>query len=294
VNRKDSLRYDGTTNSERAREARRINALRPGRQRKSGLSIIILTKDKPELIAPLVSQLECEQKHLSEKGLACEVLIGDTGSTDGKVLSLYRQLAGHETTRVVEGLKYNFSSCNNELAFQYAQYDTFLFMNNDVILPEVGGVLQQIYGLRTSSPPGLGCLGAFLNFPDGRVQHAGMDFCRDDERLGLPFIIHWKDRADRMDFQTVFEVPAVSGAFLMVGASVFQAVGGFHEDYEQECQDVELCLAVRRLGLRNYVVNVDKIIHIENASHAKGFENQRDRRRFLRRWQGYLEQQALL
>ena len=44
--------------------------------------------------------------------------------------------------------------------------------------------------------------------------------------------------------KTYADGPAVTGACLLVRSDLFRAVDGFDENYEEECQDVHLCLAV--------------------------------------------------
>jgi len=86
-----------------------------------------------------------------------------------------------------------------------------------------------------------------------------------------------------------WEVKAVTGAFLMIKADLFESVDGFDEIYQAECQDVDLCLKVHRLGKRIGMCDVGPLVHLENATRPKGEENWRDRSIFIRRWSTYLE-----
>jgi hypothetical protein len=60
---------------------------------KSGLSIIILNLDRPDLIVPQLELLVREKARFAERGLTLEILVGDTGSKDRKVLAAYDRLA---------------------------------------------------------------------------------------------------------------------------------------------------------------------------------------------------------
>ena len=81
----------------------------------------------------------------------------------------------------------------------------------------------------------------------------------------------------------------MTGAFLMIDSDLFARVGGFDEEYEAECQDIDLCLRVRRLGVKCRVLDAGRLVHIENATRPKGEENWSDRALFLRRWSSYIE-----
>ena len=82
---------------------------------------------------------------------------------------------------------------------------------------------------------------------------------------------------------------AVTGACLMIRRTVWDEVGGLDEQYATECQDVDICLSVRRLGWEVQVVDAGPVVHLENATRAKDDGSLPDRRLFVRRWESFLE-----
>ncbi|MBY0430707.1 MAG: hypothetical protein K2Q10_05885, partial [Rhodospirillales bacterium] len=85
--------YADEDHSTRIRIARIPGAARTRVQdRERGLSVIILTLDKPELIIPLARDLAAQVPFFAARGLGLEILIGDTGSTDPRLLAFYENL----------------------------------------------------------------------------------------------------------------------------------------------------------------------------------------------------------
>ena len=248
-----------------------------------GVTVVILNLDRPALIVPLLRTLTAGEGEFAERGLGLQVIVGDTGSTDPQVLACYDDLADRIT--VVPDLAYHFSACNNTCVAGRAMFDHVLFLNNDVVLESVAPVLA-LYDAVTA--PGVGAAGLFLDLPDGSVQHLGVDVFRAGDFKGLCYHPAAGQRVPH-EAGRVWPSVAATGAALMVRTGLFTAVGGFDERYAAECQDVDLCLAVRRLGHDVVVVDAGPVVHIENATRSRGEENWPDRRLFMRRWGSYIE-----
>lgn len=260
----------------------------PGEARR-GLSIVILNLDKPELIVPLVDSLAAVEPSFRAAGLGFEVLIGDTGSTHPEVLALYDRAPPFVTA--VRGLKYHFSRSNNEVFFGHARYDTALFLNNDVIVRDHPDCLMRMVRMLERRAD-LGVVGLCLFFPDGTVQHAGIDVFRDGPLRGFCFHPHAREPMPASAAES-WDCLAVTGACLMIRSALFREIGGFDEAYRTECQDVALCLAASRLGQGIAVLNAGNVVHLENATRPKGSEDWGDRQLFMRRWGAYIEAFAL-
>ncbi len=249
-----------------------------------GLSVIILTKDHPELIIPLCKQLSEQQAAFISSSHGYEVIIGDTGSSSQEVLSFYNNHSS--TLRIFRNLKYNFSSNNNQLERE-AKYDTLLFLNNDIILPQDLSLLLHAYN-SLKQDISLSCLGSVMFYPDGKLQHAGCEFIREPSAWGLPYHLWHRQTVDLKQIEGKNIYPSVTGAFLLVKRRLFQLAGGFDEGYKAECQDTALCLELHRLGYSSACQYLGHIIHIENASRPKNEENWPDRQRFLRKYGSYI------
>jgi len=282
--------YADTTNIDRAAAVARAGTPAVAeREAPRGLSIVILNLNKPELIVPLLDSLVAMEPDFRAAGFGFEVLIGDTGSSDPEVLAAYDRAPPFVT--VMRGLKYHFSRSNNDVFFAHARYDTTLFLNNDVIVRDHPDCLMRMCRLLDQRAD-LGAVGLCLFFPDGTVQHAGIDVFRDGPLRGFCFHPHAHALMPDTAVES-WDCLAVTAACVMVRSDLFRAVGGFDEGYRTECQDVALCLAIRRLGRNVAIVNAGKVQHLENATRPKGSEDWGDRQLFMRRWGSFIDAAAL-
>ncbi|TCV66797.1 GT2 family glycosyltransferase [Neorhizobium sp. R1-B] len=156
---------------------------------------------------------------------------------------------------------------------RFARGDILVMLNSDVV-PSAPGWLQVLSrGLLERCK--LGAVGPKLIFEDGSLQHAGLYFGRDQRGIWLNHHFHKGMPGDYAPAQHAREVPGVTGACLVARRETYERVGGFTEDYViGDYEDSDLCLKIRRLGLR---------IAYEPAACLYHFE-----RRSIRRSQDYM------
>jgi GT2 family glycosyltransferase len=240
------------------------------------VSILILNKDKRDLLASCVQSIE------EQCDVPYEILIGDTGSTAPATLQFYEG-----TRHQVHYLGfYNFSVCNNILAAR-ARGRYLLFLNNDTQLIRTQFHAALDYLARHAD---VGCLGGYLVYKDHRIQHAGVRICPVAPYRGIPE--HF-DKLKPIDGYPGLDLPrdvvAVTGAMLLIGAERFRSADGFDEIYEEEAQDIDLCLRLRQEGLRSVVHPALYAYHYENSTRTVK-EAPRDRAEFLRRFGRLIEE----
>ncbi|TDH57264.1 glycosyltransferase, partial [Dankookia rubra] len=257
-----------------------------------GISVVILTLDRPGLIGPLLRALVAARPALRERALGLQILVGDTGSTDPAVLALYRDLAGE--IELVPGLRYHFSRNNNQLCFDHARHDHVLFLNNDVAFDDAAASLLAMHA-GIAATPRAAAAGHVLHFGDGvTLQHGGIGFLQDPARRGLPYHPRAHRAVPSAAFAPAAPAAAVTGACLMVARREFAALGGFEEGYAAECQDVDLCLKLRRIGRKVVLIGGPRALHLENATRPRREEHWGDRSLFLRRWFSFLAAEGAL
>jgi GT2 family glycosyltransferase len=280
--------YASADNVQRAEEVLRAPEARPRRPvpDEAGVSVVILTLDRPEYIIPLLDHLQAQQLKAETAGLRIELIVGDTGSTDRDVLRYYSDNRARVT--VVRDLAYHFAGCNNRLAFDHASCRALLFLNNDIVFPPDSQSILEMYR-QLESDPAIGAVGAWLFFPDGSVQHGGVDFSRRLDIRGFCYHPCARAKMDPRNLRRVDVCPAVTGACMMTRSELFWRLGGMDEGYHVECQDIAYCLALDRLGFCTVVLNAGNVLHLENGTRPRGQEEWPDRQRFLRKWGAYIE-----
>lgn len=251
------------------------------------LSVIILNKDKPELIDNCLRSIFA---HTRDVGF--EVVVGDTGSSSELVANVYNKYSSQYPNqfRFIDAGKYNFSRNNNTVA-AVARGEIFLFLNNDTLI--LDNSLRALVSF-IKQDQSIGCLGPKLVFGYNRkVQHAGIEFFKHPVFGILGYHPHAGKHASLSDVNSKKIVPAVTGACLLVRADDFKKVNGFNEAYIAEAQDVDLCLKVSALGKKSVYNGTQTIIHLENGSRPSGEENRADRRRLLSAWGSRIKSEFL-
>lgn len=168
---------------------------------------------------------------------------------------------------VVAGLRNRGFSGANNLGADHARGRNLLFLNSDVIPIRPGWLGRMLAALKAW--PDTGIVGARLLFPGGGIQHAGMDF------EYLPGYGIWSNQHPGMgldpalDEDALREVPAVTGACLLIPRAVFDRVGGWDTGYLLgDFEDSDLCFSVRQAGLRILYQPAAELTHLERQSFS--------------------------
>ena len=250
-----------------------------------GLAIVILTLDRADLMLPLLATLDAARTRLNDH-CPVDIIVGDTGSTAPELLAEYDRLA--DQVIVERNMRYHFSRCNNQLFNRHVRRELVLFLNNDVIFPDAADALEMMIAEMRAKPE-LGGLGTVLHYPDMTCQHAGVDMLDEGPLRGLCHHPGHGAAPPRRAHGESWPTMAVTGACLLTRSALFADVGGFDEAYRTECQDIALCLAMRRRGFEMAVINAGRIIHLENATRPAGSEDWQDRQRFVRKWTSFMD-----
>jgi GT2 family glycosyltransferase len=256
--------------------------LRPvGMQQTPKVTVIIPTKDAPELLERCLSTLFSQTAYPR-----WEVVVVDTGSTNPRAIEIlgdFEREKPAQFKRIDLPGPFNYSRANN-VAVEHSDGELLVFLNNDteIIQPEW---LDQMVMLATVE--GVAAVGAQLIYPNGTVQHAGVALglrgTADHVMRGFP--------ADGDGYAgslcCVREVAAVSAACMMVRRSVFLEVGGFDEYFGTHYQDVDLCLAFVKRGYSNLYAAGSRVVHHESATRGTAYDLL-DRQALIDRWERML------
>lgn len=158
-----------------------------------------------------------------------------------------------------------FSGANN-LGVKHSHGETLILLNSDVFPRHPGWVEALAQCLEDH--PDYGMIGARLLFPDGSIQHCGMQFVFSESwnvwlnkhpLAGLDPIL---DQASGLT-----EKPAITGACVAIKRKVYEQIEGLDEGYLiGDFEDSDLCMKVHAQGLKiGYMPSVE-LTHLERQS----------------------------
>lgn len=219
-----------------------------------------------------------------------EILIIDNQSDDHQTLAYLAEierLPGHRVLRYPH--PFDFAAMHN-WAVQQTRGEYICLLNNDteVIAPNW---LRDMLGL--AQRPGVGAVGAKLHYPDNSIQHAGII-------LGIGGIAghsHKYFSSESRDYFSrtllVQSFSAVTGACLLVSKENWMRVGGMDPRLAIAFNDVDFCLRLQEIGLRNLWTPSALLYHHESKTRGSDFDEKKIKRFALEnaymqwRW-GYL------
>lgn len=260
---------------------------RPARTETPQVSVVVPNRDSPALLRTCLAGLLTGTEYPR-----LDVVVVDNGSTDPETLALYASLASDPRVAVLRRPgPFNFSGLTNA-GVAASDGELLLLLNNDIEMIAPGWLSAMV---DEAVRPGVGAVGAQLLYPDGRIQHAGVVVGLGGE-AGHPYRGRPAGTPDRMGRPGVphgpapHEVSAVTGACLLVPRAAYEAVGGLDEArFPVSFNDIDLCLKLRRHGLRNIQVPAALLYHHESASRgrdvgAKQARAEREARAFAQAW----------
>lgn len=227
------------------------------------IHVVVQTRDAPELLRDAIDSLHW----LAAKPDLLRITIVDNRSALPETARLLKRYAarGIADTLVLDE-PFNWSRANN-LAVEGSAAPVLLFLNNDTTSLSEGWdtVLRDVM-----ADPAVGAVGALLLYPDRCIQHAGMIF-----GIGSGGPIHEgighseRDPGPNGRWSRVRSAAAVTGAFLAVRRSVFDAIGGFDAArLSIAFNDVDLCLRVREAGYRIVQTPAIRLVHHESKTRG--------------------------
>lgn len=220
-------------------------------------------------------------------GVSYEVLVADDASSDATTSIASRM----QNIRVVRqdqnlGFLHNCKRAAEEATGQY-----LLFLNNDTAVCK--GWLEPLVN-QLKCNPYVGIAGPKLLFPDGTLQEAGGIVWND----GSAWNYGRCDDPLKPEYEYVKEVDYISGACLMIRATLWHQLGGFDERFSPAYyEDTDLCFAVREAGFKVVYEPRSSVFHFEGVSNgtdiAKGVKRYQaeNRRKFRDKWASVLDRE---
>lgn len=157
-----------------------------------------------------------------------------------------------------------------------------LFLNNDTAVTH--GWLEPMLASCTAD---VGIVGCRMLYPDGTIQHAGIELID-----GIPDHPYRHQPADFAAANVFRDLDMVTGACLLIRRGLFLQMGGFDEVYRNGVEDVDLCLRVREAGYRVVYEPQAMIYHHEGQSSGRFTHVNQNLQLFMQRWRGRFDGQG--
>jgi len=245
------------------------------------ISIIIPTRDHGDDVERALASIFARPTYPD-----FELVLVDNGSTDPAALATFaRWSAAEPRVRVLRyDVPFNFAAINNYAA-RNSDGTYLLFLNNDVEVVTQDWLEAMV---EQAQRPSIGAVGPKLLYPDGRIQHAGVVTGIG----GIAGHVHkYADGGTGGYFnilRTVNNYSAVTGACLMLRRQVFERAGGFDEALGIAFNDVDLCLKIGALGLRN--VYLPHVVLVHDESKSRGYDDTADKQARYSREAGIMQE----
>jgi GT2 family glycosyltransferase len=244
-----------------AETAARLRTLDSGDEAQStwapSVSLIIPTRDRPELLRTLFASIE----HTDWSGL--EVVLVDHGTTDDEAAAL---IATAPFTVIRDDGPFNFASLATR-GVKESTGEVIVLLNNDIEVLDPGWLHALIACLDT---PGCGIAGALLLYPDGSIQHAGLDF--EDGEPRHTFARQWPEDVPGDVLAAARTCLAVTGACLAIRRSTWDALGGLEPLFARNYNDVDLCLRAAEAGFTTMITPHACLVHNESATRGTAWD----------------------
>ncbi len=237
------------------------------------VSIIIPTKDKPELIERCLKSI---YELTSYPNFEVIIMDNNTTNEDAK-----RILDSFPCKKILFNEPFNFSKINN-VGAKNANGEYLVFLNNDTQIQSKNWIDFLLY---YAEQPDVAAVGPLLVFPNNTVQHAGvvLGFRGTADHIMRDYPMDCDGYAGSL--LCAREVSAITAACMMVKKSVFLELYGFNEHYSIIYQDVDLCLKFISNGYR-IIFNPRVIItHYECSTRDITQYNLVDRNLLLDQWE---------
>lgn len=233
------------------------------------ISVVVPTLDTKYLTRACVEAVLASRL---PEGTEMEVIVVDDGSSDGTG----EDLDGRPGVRVLRNERPTGYACAVNRGAGEATGDLLLLLNSDTeVEPESLARAVEAF----ASDQTIGVVGASLVYPDGTPQwSAGRDpdlpwlFAQASRLPALLGKLPGWRRIKPLHATCAVDVGWVSGAAMMVRASVWRECGPFDCTYAFYAQDLDFCLRVRDKGWRVRLLPGFRIPHHLGATISPDFD----------------------
>ena len=232
------------------------------------ISVIIVNYNVKEYLAHALSSIERALADISH-----EIIVIDNNSIDGSCAYLKQHFPGIDLIENQENL--GFGKANNQ-GIKHARGEYIALINPDTLVQE--DTFKELLRFFEETPDAAAATCKIIN-PDGSFS---ID-CRHS--IPTPSIALWKVlglsklfpgsrifgkyNMTYLDEDQTYQIPAISGSFMMMKRAIVEDVGYFDERFFMYCEDIDLCHRINEKGFKVYYVPTTRIIHYKGESTKK-------------------------
>lgn len=227
--------------------------------KKVRLSIIIVNYNTKDLL-----------KQCLKSVIGYEIIVVDNASTDGSVEMVEKEFP---QVRLVKNKKnLGFAKANNQ-GLRLVQGEYILFLNSDTVVPKktIASLLSYL-----EEHPKVGVVTPRLELRNGKVDldcHRGFptpwasfSYFTGLEKLFPRSKIFGQYHQTWKEPETIHEIDACCGAFLLTRKKVLEGVSGFDESYFFYGEDLDLCFRIKQRGWKVVYYPKVKAVHYKGTS----------------------------
>ncbi len=249
------------------------------------VSIVIPTRDKVEYLRRAVESIKEHTKYSNY-----EVVIVNNRSEEKETREYFKEISKEKNVRVIDFDKpFHFGKLYNWVS-KKIDGEYMLMLNNDIKVLSDGWLSSM---LEWCQLPEVGCVGAKLYYPNGKIQHAGVIVGAGGAAAHSHRLMDGNSFGYEGALVNIRNYLALTGACLMIKRKVFIDIGGFDIQFDPAYQDVDLGIRLYERGLYNVYTPYTELIHYESISRFNSNEIlERDESNALRlrkKWPQYIE-----
>lgn len=228
------------------------------------VSILIVNYNTKDLLKQLLISIRENVRKVS-----FEVIVVDNNSNDGSCELIKNRFS--DVNLIINESNVGFSKANNQAA-KLAKGKYLLFLNSDTIICENALERMVAFLEKEESTAVVGC--KLLNKDNSLQRSCGIFPNLQTEFYFRTFLnrvfptskIFGSFKLGSWDYSSISQVDWVSGACLMIRKKIFDEIGGFDEQLYMYYEDADLCLRVKKLGLKIYFIPDAYLYHLYGGS----------------------------
>jgi len=209
------------------------------------ISVVIVSYNTADLIGPCLASV------IDQPGCTQEILVVDNASLDGSTAFIAARFPAIHLIANAENR--GFAIANNQAA-AHCRGRYILFLNPDTVLQANCLATALSY---MEKHPEIGLAGLHILNPDGT----------DQDSVSRRYLSQRYTSGELGNLPG--EIACVLGAAMIAPRKAIISVGGFDEDYFLYGEDEDLCLRMRRRGLRIGFIEAAGVVHYHGQSERK-------------------------